>query len=104
MSDLIQEARRAIALLDLTNLDDHCSKRDIDDLCRRARTPYGPVAAVCIWPDWVKRARKKLKGSKIPIATVVNFPRGSKNAKRAVEETEDALDDGAHEIDIVIPY
>ena len=50
-------ARRALACLDLTELSDSCSSHLIDGLCRKALTPPGPVAAVCIWPQFVGPAR-----------------------------------------------
>ena len=59
-------AARALACLDLTNLDDGCDEAAITDLCRRARTPHGPVAAVCIWPDFVEQARAELAGHRHP--------------------------------------
>jgi deoxyribose-phosphate aldolase len=96
-------AKRALSLLDLTNLNDQCTEQDIADLCQRAVTPHGDVAALCIWPQWVKRAREKVKPS-IRVATVVNFPRGNPDAEAAVRETKSALHDGADEIDMVMPY
>lgn len=49
-------ARRALRCLDLTELSDSCSDALIDRLCRKALTPHGPVAAVCVWPQFVTRA------------------------------------------------
>jgi deoxyribose-phosphate aldolase len=96
-------AKRALSLLDLTNLNDPCTEQDVADLCQRAVTPHGDVAALCIWPKWVKRARELVKPS-IRVATVVNFPHGNPNADAAVRETKSALHDGADEIDMVMPY
>ena len=56
-------ARRGIALLDLTNLDDGCGVDDIDRLCAAAVTPFGPVAAVCVFPAFVRQAKERLNGS-----------------------------------------
>ena len=50
-------ARLALACLDLTRLDEACTEADVDALCARALTPFGPVAAVCVWPRFVARAR-----------------------------------------------
>ena len=38
------------------------------------------------------------------IATVVNFPAGGEDVSRVVDDTQEALSDGANEIDLVIPY
>lgn len=97
-------ARRALPLVDLTNLDDGCTADDVSQLCRRAITPYGTVAAICIWPWFVDEARGLLENSPVRIATVVNFPDGNGNARTVLAETKKAVADGADEIDLVIPY
>lgn len=101
--DMKATARRAIGLLDLTNLDGDCTHEAIDALCERAVTPHGPVAAICIWPRFVSHARGRLNGA-IPIATVVNFPHGGTDVEITRVETVQALRDGAAEIDLVLPY
>ncbi len=103
MSDA-EVARRALRLLDLTDLSDTCSERALDALCAKAMSPHGPVAAVCIWPQFVTRARGLLQGSAVRIATVVNFPAGGEDVERVVEDVTEALGDGADEIDLVMPY
>jgi deoxyribose-phosphate aldolase len=97
-------ARRALACLDLTNLDDGCDAAAIGELCRRARTPHGPVAAVCVWPRFVAQCRGELEGSGIRVATVVNFPSGEEPRKYVRADTEKALGEGADEIDLVAPW
>ncbi len=97
-------ARRAIALLDLTDLTDTCSEAAIHDLCARAAWEGGKVAAVCVWPQFVKLSAALLKGSGVKVATVVNFPDGGTDVERTCEDTEEALGDGADEIDLVLPY
>ena len=97
-------ARRAIACLDLTNLNDDCSEADVIELCERAATTHGDTAAVCIWPRFVPLAKQKLAGSTIRIATVVNFPHGGEDTAPVVAETKKAVADGADEIDMVMAY
>ncbi len=97
-------AVRALRSLDLTDLTDTCNDQAIDALCRKALDPRGPVAAVCVWPQFVKRAQDNLKGSSVRIATVVNFPAGGEDVSRVADDTQEALSDGADEIDLVIPY
>ena len=97
-------ARRALRCLDLTDLTDTCTDHAIDGLFAKALTPHGPVAAVCIWPQFVARAQDALKGSPVSIATVVNFPAGGENVDRVMEDVSEALGDGANEIDLVLPY
>ena len=97
-------ASRALALLDLTDLSETCNTAAIDLLCRRAVTPFGAVAAICIWPQFVSHARRQLGASGIKIATVINFPKGGDNIERALGDTKEALRDGADEIDLVMPW
>ncbi|WP_372421627.1 deoxyribose-phosphate aldolase [Salinarimonas chemoclinalis] len=104
-------ARRAIALTDLTNLDDACTEGAIDALCAKAKgdparggDAVPPVAAVCVWPQFIGRAKAALRGSGVRVATVVNFPTGAEDVERVVEQTREALRDGADEIDLVLPY
>ncbi|WP_201862304.1 deoxyribose-phosphate aldolase [Microvirga soli] len=97
-------ALRALRSLDLTDLTETCTDHAIDALCKKALDPRGPVAAVCVWPQFVKRSRENLKGSSVRIATVVNFPAGGEDVSRVTDDTQEALSDGANEIDLVIPY
>ncbi|MCG5243299.1 deoxyribose-phosphate aldolase [Azospirillum doebereinerae] len=97
-------ARRAIGMLDLTSLNGDDGDRTVEALCARAVTPEGPVAAVCVWPRFVPTARKALAGTPVKIATVVNFPTGEADAAAVAAETRRAIEDGADEIDVVLPY
>ena len=97
-------ARRALGLIDLTELGDSCSEAAVDDLCRRAVGPPAPVAAICIWPQHVSRARAALEDAPVRIATVANFPSGDLDVEHVVNDVGEALGDGAHEIDLVLPY
>lgn len=100
-----EAASFALSLLDLTNLRDDCDDAAIETLCRRAQTPHGNVAAICIWPRFVSLARKILgDGHPVRIATVVNFPSGNLAQDEVLHETRRAVQDGADEIDLVIPY
>ena len=95
-------ARLAISLVDLTNLDDRCTDEQVDALCARA-AEHG-TAAVCVWPDFVRRSAVALAGTGVGIATVVNFPTGDERPYAVGAVTGCAVDDGATEIDVVLPY
>ena len=97
-------ARLALTCLDLTNLNDDCTPEDIEALCERAFTPFGHVAAICIWPQFVAQAAGLLAGKPVRIATVVNFPAGGEDRDAVIAETEAAVADGASEVDLVMPY
>ncbi|MEY4362278.1 MAG: deoxyribose-phosphate aldolase, partial [Actinomycetota bacterium] len=79
MTDVGAVARRALGLLDLTDLSDGCTEHDVRRLCQRACTPFGRVAAVCVWPRFVSTAHDELGEEGIRIATVVNFPTGDED-------------------------
>jgi deoxyribose-phosphate aldolase len=96
-------ARRLIPLLDLTSLDEDDTPEKIAALCKRAVTPFGNVAAVCIYPRFVKQAKELLAGSGVRVATVANFPAGTGLPDDIEREIAGAVADGADEIDMVIP-
>lgn len=102
--DLATVARRAIACLDLTSLNDGDDSAAIDRLCGRAVTPVGPVAAVCVWARFVPHCKRLLGGSGVKICTVVNFPHGRAEVEAVRDEVLVAIADGADEIDVVLPY
>lgn len=100
--DRVAAARRAISLIDLTDLSDDHAHGGIDGLCDRARQ-HG-TAAVCVWPEYVSRCSSRLAGSDVRVATVVNFPSGERPLSQVAAMTHGALDDGADDIDVVLPY
>ncbi len=59
------------------------------------------TASVCIPPCYVKQASEYM-GGRIPVCTVIGFPNGNMTTATKVFETEDALKNGAEEIDMVI--
>ena len=97
-------AARVLSVLDLTSLDEHDTPEKIEALCASARTPAGYPAAVCVYPEHVTTARRRLYGTPVKIATVVNFPDGGSDSRRVERETRRALSAGADEIDLVMPY
>jgi deoxyribose-phosphate aldolase len=97
-------ARRVIPVLDLTNLEDGCDEAGARVLCEKARTRFGPVAAVCLWPRFVPLAKVLLAGSDVRVATVANFPAGAADPATAARETAEAVAAGADEVDVVFPF
>jgi deoxyribose-phosphate aldolase len=98
------EPREMVALVDLTSLTGEETDAGIAALCEQAQTPAGAVAAVCVYGPYVARAVAGLEGTGIPVAAVANFPEGDLDADRAVRETEQAVQDGAREVDVVLPW
>lgn len=87
-------------LIDHTLLKPAATRQDIRRLCEEARQ-YG-FFSVCINPVWVSYAKEQLKGSDVKVCTVIGFPLGANTTAVKVYETEDALKNGADEIDMVI--
>lgn len=97
-------ARRTRALLDLTDLTEACTPAAVEALCSKAISPYGAVAAVCVWPSFVAQAKTALAGSPVKVATVVNFPHGGEATLEVEAQCRQALSEGADEIDMVFAY
>lgn len=96
-------ARLALACLDLTSLNDADTADDVRRLCARADGPCGRVAAVCVWPRFVKLARAHLPDV-IGVAAVANFPAGGTDTEAVLREVAMVIDGGGQEIDLVLPY
>ncbi len=98
-----EAARRALACLDLTSLNDADTEADIDRLCARAVGPHGAVAAVCVWPRLAAHARRLLP-PQVAVAAVANFPHGGSDIAAAVADTRAIVEAGAQEVDVVLPW
>jgi deoxyribose-phosphate aldolase len=86
--------------IDHTLLKPEATADQIDVLCDEARE-FG-FASVCINPTWVKRAAERLRGSGVPVCTVIGFPLGAAVPEIKAMEARRALRDGAREVDMVI--
>ena len=93
------EKREILKRLDHTLLKQDATWEQIKKICDEG-VEYG-VASVCIPPSFVKRAAEYLDG-RLPICTVIGFPNGYMTTASKVFETEDAVKNGADEIDMVI--
>ena len=89
--------------MDLTQLGDNDTDADIIKLCEKARNLLGEVAAICVYKQFVPLVKKQL-GKDFEVATVINFPAGKSSLEDVLAETQDALNLGADEIDLVIDY
>jgi deoxyribose-phosphate aldolase len=93
--------RESVAkLIDHTLLRPDASQDQIAQLCYEARTYQ--FASVCVNPAHVKLSARLLEGSGVPVCTVVGFPLGATPATVKAFETQQAIRDGANEIDMVI--
>ncbi len=87
-------------LIDHTLLKPNATQAQIEHLCDEART-YG-FASVCVNPYWVKRAHQQLAGSEVKVCTVIGFPLGATPANVKAFEAQNAVKDGADELDMVL--
>ncbi len=94
-------AASILPLVDLTSLNGDETEADIEALVDRGM--QRGVAAICVYPQFVKSARMRLATDPVRLASVVNFPDGSDDIVRAVDETKAIIADGADEIDVVAP-
>lgn len=88
------------SMIDHTLLKPDATPDQIAQLCHEART--SGFAAVCVNPAHVALCAKLLKGSSVKVCTVVGFPLGATPPEVKAFEAQEALRDGATEIDMVI--
>ncbi len=93
-------ARDWASLVDHTLLKPEASENDIKKLCQEA-VQYG-FASVCVNPSWVKKAAEFLKGSSVPVCTVIGFPLGATLSDVKAFEARRVIFNGAREVDMVI--
>ncbi|WP_373842460.1 deoxyribose-phosphate aldolase [Limosilactobacillus sp.] len=86
--------------MDHTMLKPEATAEMIDQTIAEARK-YN-TASVCINPYWVQRVHKGLAGTDINTCTVIGFPLGATSTASKVFEAQQAIQDGADEIDMVI--
>lgn len=101
--NLETSARTLLRCLDLTSLNDADNETSTAALCAKAQTPFGNVAAVCVWPRFVAQVRAALPAD-VRVAAVANFPDGALDSARAVADVDAIAQAGAQEIDVVLPY
>lgn len=93
-------ARDWAGLVDHTLLKPEATEDDIKRLCEEATQFH--FASVCVNPTWVRAASCHLRGTGVPVCTVIGFPLGATLADVKAYETRRAIFDGAREVDMVI--
>ena len=101
--------RLALSMVDLTTLEGMDTPNKVIQLCRKAANPHSSgseipsVAAVCVYPPFVRTAKNALSGTKINVASVAtSFPSGQSTIQEKINEVRYCVDEGADEIDMVI--
>ena len=93
-------ARDWASLIDHTLLKPEATDEDIRKLCEEAARFH--FASVCVNPTWVQAAACNLRGSGVPVCTVIGFPLGATLPDVKAYEARRAIFDGAREVDMVI--
>ncbi len=99
----------SIAMMDLTTLEGKDTAGKVTQMCQKAMLPQasdpslGPVAAVCVYPNFVTIAKRALAGSNVKVASVATaFPSGQSPLDIKLDDVRRAVEFGADEIDMVI--
>jgi deoxyribose-phosphate aldolase len=105
----MQGLKMALNMVDLTTLEGADTDKKVIQLCNKAQHLHDAhpdlptVAAVCVYPNFVKTAKASLQSSSINVASVATaFPSGQSSRKIKLLDTKIAVDAGAEEIDMVI--
>lgn len=86
--------------IDHTLLKANATFEQIEKLCEEALTHQ--FFSVCVNPVWVKTAKKLLSNSKVNVCTVIGFPLGASTSETKAFETNEAIANGADEVDMVM--
>jgi len=93
-------ARDWASLVDHTLLKPEATETDIKRLCDEAA--QFRFASVCVNPTWVRAAACNLRGTNLPVCTVIGFPLGATLSDVKAYEARRAILDGAREVDMVL--
>lgn len=105
----VEGLKLALSMIDLTTLEGKDTPGKVRQLCYKAMHLHDrleglpTVAAVCVYPTYVKLAKSELEGSGINVASVATaFPSGQSSLETKLADTAFAVEQGADEIDMVI--
>lgn len=87
-------------VIDHTNIRKAATAEDIKKTCREAKKH--DFRGVCINPEWVRSAKKELKGTDIKVVVLIDPPMGQSLHQKRIRMCEIAKKDGADELDIVM--
>jgi len=91
---------RVASMIDHTVLKPAATRGEIERLCEEARRFR--FASVCVNPCYVPLCAQMLRMTNVKVCTVVGFPLGANRSEVKAFETEQAIGDGAQEVDMVI--
>ncbi|MGF1482627.1 MAG: deoxyribose-phosphate aldolase [Cyanophyceae cyanobacterium] len=86
--------------IDQALLNPSATLQELEQCCAQAEQYH--FASVCIYPAAVKQAAELLHGRRTGICTVIGFPTGATTTATKLYEAQEAIDNGATELDVVI--
>lgn len=92
--------------IDIANYIDHsllnpsATTKDIENVCIQAEQYNFPT--VCVYPNKVKQTAELLHKKRIKVCTVISFPTGASTSAVKLYEVQEALENGAEELDVMI--
>ncbi len=92
--------KNVAGMIDHTLLKQDATPAQIKILCKEAKE-YS-FASVCINPSYVSICSDLLRGTTVKVCTVIGFPLGTTTTEVKQFETEQAINNGADEVDMVI--
>ncbi|MFL6529961.1 MAG: deoxyribose-phosphate aldolase [Chthoniobacterales bacterium] len=105
----LEGLKLAVSMMDLTTLEGKDTPGKVAFLCRKAMQPLDSrydvpsCAAVCVYPNLVRAAKKFLGESGVKVASVATaFPSGLMPLRLKLDEVRSVVRDGADEVDMVI--
>jgi deoxyribose-phosphate aldolase len=87
-------------MIDHTLLKPDATPMEVEKLCAEAKKFN--FASVCINPSYVPLCVRLLRSTQVKVCTVIGFPLGATSTASKAHETEQAIRDGAGEVDMVI--
>lgn len=87
-------------MIDHTILKPEASLSHIEKLCSEGKEHR--FFSICVNPVWVRYCVETLKDSGVKICTVSGFPLGANKKEVKIKEAENACEDGANEVDMVL--
>lgn len=86
--------------IDHTLLKPEATEEQIVKICEEAK--QNKFASVCVNPFYASLVRRNLEGSNVKTCVVIGFPLGANTKEVKAFETENAIENGAQEVDMVI--
>ncbi|MBW4632251.1 MAG: deoxyribose-phosphate aldolase [Iphinoe sp. HA4291-MV1] len=86
--------------IDHTLLIPTATSQQVEQWCEEADRFH--FAAVCVYPTYVRQAAEFLHGKKPKVCTVIGFPTGATTSATKLYEAQEAVENGATELDVVI--